>query len=169
VHRSLKPPRARARNLALSTMNFRLPSRLRHRLALTLPGEAMVKAGGETSCRAGAEHLGAKFRLQPFQLGCRSCGSCSSMSRSWSCGCARKQQRLVASWSVRPFGSPQTSMRVDLLIDHQVLHSFLQRLEARTGGANPSDPRHSCELPRLVSGRSLQPCLLLIQLSDPED
>jgi hypothetical protein len=48
VHRSLKPPRARARNLALSTMNFRLPSRLRHRLALTLPGEAMVKVGGKT-------------------------------------------------------------------------------------------------------------------------
>ena len=88
------------------------------------------------------------------------------MSRSWSCGCARKQQRLVASWSARLFGPRPPSMRVDLLIDHQVLHSFLQRLEARTGGANPSDTRHSREMPRLVSGCSLQPCLLLIQLSD---
>ena len=42
----------------------------------------------------------------------------------------------------------------------------LRRLEARTGGANPSDPRRSRETPDLVTGRSLQPCPLLIQSPD---
>jgi hypothetical protein len=36
--------------------------------------------------------------------------------------------------------------------------SVLRRLEARTGGANPSDPRRSRETPRPIFGRSLQPC-----------
>ena len=45
----------------------------------------------------------------------------------------------------------------------------LRRLEARTGGANPSDPRRSRETPDLVSGRSLQPCPLLIQPPDQRE
>ena len=47
--------------------------------------------------------------------------------------------------------------------------SVLRRLEARTGGANPSDPRRSRETPRLVSGRSLQPCPLLVQPPDQRE
>ena len=39
-------------------------------------------------------------------------------------GCTRKQQRLAASWSVRPFGSVPSSMRVDPLINHQVCIRF---------------------------------------------
>jgi hypothetical protein len=80
---------------------------------------------GKSSCRAGAEHLGTSPRSIPSVPPLRrSCGPDSSTSRSWSCGCTRKQQRLAASCSVRPFGPAPPSMRVDLLINHQVLHSF---------------------------------------------
>ena len=47
------------------------------------------------------------------------------------------------------------------------MHSFHNDSKPELREASPSDPRHSHRTPRPITGRPLQPCLLLIQLSKP--
>jgi hypothetical protein len=72
-------------------------------------------------------------------------------------GCTRKQRGLAASRSVRPFGSVPSSIRVDSLIDHQVLHSFHNDSKPELGELTHLS--HGALVRRPLCFRSLPPAL----------
>jgi hypothetical protein len=156
-------PWARAWCLVPSAMNSCLPSRLHHRIALTEPGDAMVKVGGEPSCRAGAEHLGTISRLRPSTSSSgHSCGSNSPRSRSWSRG-LHSQATGAGGFVVSPTLRVGSVFYACRSVDQSPgMHSFHNDSKPELREASPSDPRHSHGTPRPSTGRSLQPCLLLI-------
>jgi hypothetical protein len=169
VYGSFVSPRARARNLAL--FNHELPPSLppspSPRPHFTGRGDG---EGGRENPPVEPE-LSTQSTLGPFVW----------LSRSVLPGTLQRIRLIKVTlrvswvplisdrgWRLRgqcdPSGSVRSSIRVDPLIDHQVCIRLATTRSQNWGEAIPSDPRHSQGTPRPILGRSLQPCLLLIQL-----
>jgi hypothetical protein len=169
MHRSLKSPRARARYLVLFNHEFppSLPPSPSPRPHLTGRGD------GE----GGRENPPVEPELSTQSA----VGAMVWLSRSVLPGTLQRIRLVKVTlrvsrvplvsdrgWRLRgqcdPSGSVRSSIRVDPLIDHQVCIRLATTRSQNWGEANPSDPRPSLGRPRPIFGRSLQPCLLLIQL-----
>jgi len=137
-------PWQRAGDLVFSTMNSCFPSRLRHRLALTLPGEAMAKVGGRSllSSRSRASrHNCSAPTFGPTWRPSR--GSDSPSSRSWSRG-LHSQATEAGGFVVSATLRVATVFYACRSFDRSPgMHSSPDDSKPELAEASPSDPRHS--------------------------